>query len=66
MDSAQRVFDSKDLRKLIYTHVIHAKFKEELAAWMLETVMRDVENHWCMYCTCNACMKRAREWIQDV
>jgi hypothetical protein len=54
-DPVQKVFDCRDLRHLILTKVVYAKYKEELKNNMKEFIDHIIITNWYKYCSCEEC-----------
>jgi hypothetical protein len=60
MDPIQKVFDCQDLRHLILTKVVYAKYKEELYTKMKEFFDHEIITNWYKFCQCEECTKNRR------
>ena len=56
-DPVQKVFDIEDLRRIILTKVVYAKYKEELYTQMKEFFGHQIITNWYKYCPCGECVK---------
>ena len=64
MESVQKVFESRDLRKLIIKNVIEEECRQELEEKIADMVIEEIVKKWCFHCKCASCQAAARAQIE--
>lgn len=62
----QTVFDIPELRKIILTHVVRDKYRSEIQNEIKHIVSALIVDKWFLYCTCELCENKARDYYMGI